>query len=245
MKQLQYIYQNNNAILNDAFDRLVAQLYIKKQKDNVKSVVICGTEPGVGTTTIAINLAISMSNSGWKTLLVDCDLRKADKNKRLSEESAKGLVDYFDGSSSVNEITIPTNYDSLKYIAGGAADVNSVSPFCSSKMKALVDELNENYDYIIFDMPSMTTALDASVVGCVVDGVIMVTSQQKGYTKKAIVDAKKQLDSAGANILGIIVNKVEHAEYRRAMKNYDYFRKQKYRTGKSVATKKAEKSINQ
>lgn len=232
MKQLKNIYQNNNGILNDAFDRLVAQIHIKKQKDDLKSFVICGTEPGVGTTTISINLAIAMAQAGWKTLLIDGDLRKASGDKRLNEESDAGLSEFLNSTEALEDVICATNYEHLSYISSGFGYVNVVSAFCSAHMKGLLTYLQDKYDYIIIDMPSLSTAVDAVIMSGSVSGVMLVTSQKNGQ-RKAIKDAKKQLERTNANVLGIIVNQVEDSEYRRAMKNYDYFKKHKYFTRES------------
>ena len=83
--QIKNIYKSDNSVLNDAYDRLAAQLFIKKQNSDLKVIAVSGTEPGVGSTSICINLAISMANAGWKTLLMDADLRKESRLKRLNE----------------------------------------------------------------------------------------------------------------------------------------------------------------
>ena len=233
MSQKKNIYKSDNTILNDAYDRLVAQLYIKKQNSDLKAITVSGTEPGVGSTSITINLAISMANAGWKTLLIDADLRKEGRVKRLNEDSA-GLAEYIDEDAKLEKVIIPTNHNDLFYMSSGTKEVNVVSALCSVRMKELMTKLRDEYDYIILDTPAMSSAPDAAVLSTVVDGVILVTSQQKGYTIKAVASAKKQLDEDGANILGIVVNRVEEAEYRRAMKNYDYFKKQKYKIKKSI-----------
>lgn len=240
MSQIKNIYKSDNTILNDAYDRLVAQLYIKKQNSNLKAIAVSGTEPGVGSTSICINLAISMADAGWKTLFIDADLRKESREKRLNEATA-GLAEYIDSEEKIENVAVATNHDNLFYLSSGSKDVNVVSALCSVRMKELMDNLREKYDYIILDTPAVSSAPDAAVLSTVVDGVILVTSQQKGYTVKAIASAKKQLDEDGANILGIVVNHVEAAEYRRAMKNYDYFKKHKYKVKKSENASEEEK----
>lgn len=231
--QIKNIYKSDNSILNDAYDRLVAQLYIKKQNTNLKVFTVSGTEPGVGSTSISINLAISLANAGWKTLLMDVDLRKESRVKRLNDANV-GLAEYIDEEVKLEKIIISTNHNGLFYMSSGSKDVNVVSALCSVRMKELMDKLREEYDYIIMDTPAMSSAPDAAILSTVVDGVILVTSQQKGYTIKAVAAAKKQLDEDGANILGIVVNRVEPVEYRRAMKNFDYFKKQKYKVKRDI-----------
>ncbi len=218
--------------MNDAYDRLAARLYIKKQQGELKAITVCGTEPGVGSTTICINLAISMAEAGWKTLLIDADLRKGIRVKRLNEETT-GLAEYIDLGKKLEDVVSKTNHQGLFYLSSGNVNVNAVSALCSVRMKELMAKLKEEYDYIILDAPAMSSAPDAAILSTVVDGILLVTSQKKGYTVKAIATAQKQLEEDGANILGIVVNDVDENEYRRAMKNYDYFKKHKYKTKNS------------
>lgn len=230
MKKLKTIYQSNDSVLNDSYDRMVAKIYIKKQKENLTSFAFCGTEPGVGTTTIAINVAIAMAQAGWKTLLIDCDFRKAAESKHLNAEVQTGLLDYMSGSAGVEDIICATNYDNLCYAGSGRADLSAVSALCSTRMREFLEKASRQYDFVIADMPSIASAVDGSIISTVVDTVVLVTSQQPGYHVKAIKEARKQLDSAGAKICGIVVNRVDPTEYRRVMKNFDYFGEKKYIT---------------
>ena len=70
------IYRSNNQTLNDAYDRIAAEIHIKKQKKDYKTFLVTGCESGVGSTTVVISLATSMALAGWKTALVDVDMRK-------------------------------------------------------------------------------------------------------------------------------------------------------------------------
>lgn len=221
------LYQIKSDVLNDAYDRVVAEIHIRKERDNLKTFMICGCEPGVGSTTIAINLAISMANSGWKTLLIDADMRKAVKDKRLNDDLETGLADYLTGKGNLKSVTMTTNNDNLSYIGSGYSDASIMGMFCSTNAKKFLEEVKAEYDYIIFDMPSLASAFDASVMAAQIDGTVLVTKQGTGKIKN-IKEAKNKMVNAGGNILGIIVNKVDAKEYRRAVKNFDYFKKQKY-----------------
>lgn len=70
------LYRNDNKVVIDAFDRLVVNVFMEKERHQHKSFLICGCDAGAGSTSIAVELAISLSVSGWKTILVDADLRK-------------------------------------------------------------------------------------------------------------------------------------------------------------------------
>ena len=111
MNKVKNIYQNTNTVMNDAFDRLAAEIYIKKQKDGYTSYAICGTEPGVGSTTTAISVAVAMAKAGWNVLLIDCDLRKRSAEKRLNEDALEGISDLLAGEIELKDIICKTNYD--------------------------------------------------------------------------------------------------------------------------------------
>ncbi len=234
MNKVKNIYQNNNSVLNDAFDKLAAEIYIKKQKEGLTSYEICGTEPGVGSTTTAISVAVSMAKAGWKVLLVDCDLRKRSSDKRLNEDSIEGIADLLDGTVKAKEIICKTNYDNLSFISSGNASVNAISAVCSVSVKELMNDIKSEYDFIIVDVPSIASSMDAAVVATIVDTVILVTSQEKGYRIKAVEEAEEKIKGVGAKISGIVVNHVESGEYKRVVKNYDYFKKHRYITKKST-----------
>ncbi|MCR5721527.1 MAG: CpsD/CapB family tyrosine-protein kinase [Lachnospiraceae bacterium] len=237
MSKVKNIYQNNNSVLTDAFDKLAAEIYIKKQKEGYKSFEICGTEPGVGSTTTAISVAVSMAKAGWKVLLVDCDLRKRASEKRLNDDEIDGIADMLDGSAKSSEIICKTNYDNLSYVSSGHASVNAISAVCSVSMKELMNDIKDQFDFIIVDVPSIASSMDAAVVATITDTVILVTSQEKGYRMKAIAEAEEKIKSVGAKISGIVVNHVEAGEYKRVVRNYDYFKKHKYITKKGNTDK--------
>lgn len=232
------IYRSKNQILNDAYDRIAAEIHIKKQQKGYKTFLVTGCESGVGSTTVVISLATSMALAGWKTVLVDVDMRKRESDKRLNEDVSKGLSDFLRSEAEYKEIVTKTNYDSLDYISSGNHSQNTVSLLCSSRMIELLNELKQNYDYIIIDIPAMTSAIDASVLATISDAVVMVAAQLK-TAKRTLKSAVHQLERVNANILGVVVNRVEEDEYRRVMKNYDYFRKRKYFKKRYAKKKKA------
>lgn len=227
MNKLLYLYLHNNQVLNDAFDRIAVELRLRKERDNYKTFLLSGCEPGVGTTSVAINLAISMALSGSKTILVDGDMRKISQYKRLHDESAIGLAEYLTIHAPMEEIICQTNYNKLNYVPCGITSKNSISILCSEKMDKLIKELEENYDCIIFDFPSTNAAVDANIIASKIDATILIASQ--GTTsKRQINEAKKKMKRSNANILGIIVNKVEQSEYKQEVENFDYFKDKKY-----------------
>lgn len=228
MRTVKNLYRTDDTIFNDAFDRTVAEIHIKKQQNGYKTFLITGSESGVGSTTVAINLATSMALAGWKTILVDADMRKKTDDKRLNDEVGSGITEYLQNTASLDEIICDTSYDNLSYIASSETDAEAVSLVCSAELNKLLDALKYSYDYIIVDMPSINTAVDASVVATAVDATVMVTSRMKS-DKSSLRKAYEQLNKVGANVIGVVVNNVATDEYKKVVANYDYYKNRKYK----------------
>ena len=221
------IYRNKDYKLNDAFDQAVMNIHIQREKKGYKSFAICGCEPGDGSTTVAINLAAGLAASGWKTVLVDGDMRKKSMFKRLNEDTTVGLSNYLNEQAEMDEIIYETTTEFLSYIPCGDLTNNPVRLLCSSKMDEVKKELMERYDFVIFDMPAMNAAMDANVMAVKADACILVVASGE-TSKKGLSAAVHTLQEEEANLLGVIINKTDMDEYKRYRKNYDYFKKERF-----------------
>ncbi len=226
MKKLD-IYRNDNYVLNDAFDQAVMNLHILKKQNGYKSFVICGCEAGDGTTTVAINLAASLASSGWKTVLIDGDMRKKNRYKRLNENVSEGLSDYLMDRVTLEQVICETTTENLSYIPCGELIDNPVRLLCSNKMNIARDELSNTYDFIIYDMPAINAAMDAKVIAVNVDATILV-SAIGDTSKRGLVEAANALTEVKANLIGTIVNKLDMEQYTEANADYDYFQNERY-----------------
>ena len=221
------LYQHHDGLMLDSFDDVILKLTQKHRNENIKSFLFCGTEPGVGTTTITYNLAISLAQGRNKTLLIDSDMRKLAKYKRLGESPLLGLSDYLSGRSTKGEIINKTNIESLDFISCGTSSGQSGKLLSSRNLDKLVASLSEDYSFILFDSPSLDAVHDAAVLSIFVDGIFLV-SELGRTTKTNIRKTIKILAEAEKKILGILINKVYKPEYRVYMKNYDYFHDKRY-----------------
>ncbi len=221
------IYKNDNYVLNDAFDQSVMNLHILKKQNGYKSFVVCGCETGDGTTTVAINLAAGLAGSGFKTVLIDGDMRKKNRYKRLNENAGVGLSDYLMNKASLEKVVYETTTENLYYIPCGELIDNPVRVLCSRKMTEAKDELSKSYDFIIYDMPAVNAAKDAKVLAVSVDATILVSAIRE-TSKKGLVDAANALTEVNANLIGTIINKIDMDQYVSYNKDYDYFKNEKY-----------------
>ena len=229
------IYRNDNYVLNDAFDQAVMNLHILKKQHGYKSFVICGCEAGDGATTVAINLAAALASSGWKTVLIDGDMRKKNRYKRLNGSSKFGLSDYLTGKVALQKVIVETTTENLSYIPCGELIENPVRLLVSDKMNEVRDELCNMFDFVIYDMPAVTAAMDAKVIAVNVDATILVSAMGE-TSKNGLVEAANALAEVKANVVGTIINKTDMDQYVLYHEDYDYFQNEKYvkKTGKKA-----------
>ncbi len=230
------IYQSESQIVRDAIDKVIVQVYRKKRESNHKSFLITGCSAGCGSTNTAINMAVALANSGWKTVLVDCDIRKGMEYKRLNQNITTGLSDYLMGR--VDEIIYSTNHKRLDYIPCGNNEESPVRLLCTKEMEKLDEKLKEEYEFVIYDFPSIEIVPDAGIMLPVIDDVILVAAVNE-TSKSQLDSAKLKVKSVEGKYMGTIVNKLEMAEYKHYVKDYDYFKKEKLKKKHNKNLKRA------
>lgn len=235
------IYRNSSQMVNDAIDRVVVEVYKKKRELGHKTFLLTGSSAGCGTTTNAINLSVALANSGWRTILVDCDIRKGMQYKRLNEKFKVGLSDYL--SNAEENCIFRTNYENMEYMPCGSFAESPVRLFCSQRMETLLANLKERYDFVILDFPSVNVVPDAEILIPFVDDVILIVALNE-TTRRQLDDAREKIQAD--KYMGIIANKVESVQYRHFLKDYDYFGEKKiegrYKAG--LKKKKTEHQVN-
>ncbi len=218
------LYENKNQVVNAAIDKIVVEIFSKRtQNKKAQSIVLTGCSPLVGTTSTSIGLGIAIATSMRKTLVIDCDVRKAIKYKKLNEQTSLGLANFLlMDDVSLDEIVYETNIDNLSYIPCGDYSENSTRILCSTKMEKLIELVKDQYDCIIFDFPSLTIVPDAQILFQSVDGIVLLAGI--GETrKKQIKEAKMKIAPFIDKYYGMIVNKIPLPTYRMNVRDYDYY----------------------
>jgi capsular exopolysaccharide synthesis family protein len=235
------LYKSKNATVSDAFNRLMAGLFLYKKNNGYRTFTVTGCERGVGSTSVAINLAITLAISGCKTVLVDMDMSKSSFHKRLSQAAQPGLTHYLEGIIPIESTICRTTHEKLDYIAFGQKPDNAVELLCSGRFDDFMSFIAAGYDYVIFDSPSINAAVDADFLALKTDAVILIAKHNK--TKLSIINnALRELEHVGANLIGIVLNNVNKEEYRKYLKDFKYH-ETKHRKAKGSAMPEAASRI--
>jgi protein-tyrosine kinase len=216
------IYDLSNEYVVNAYSGLIANILFTNEGNTYKSIAITSCNPLEGKTSTAINLAIYMAMSGTKVLLADTDFRKPLEAKRLGADEMTGLSDLLRAKASYDDVLNSTNVSNLSYISCGSKFSNPTGLLTTPIFRMFMKKVVEDFDIVLFDTPALSSVIDAALVASQTDGTIIVI--EHGVTKKeSLTRAKEQLEKANANILGVVINKVDKRVYKRHFQAFNYF----------------------
>ena len=180
---------------------------IQLSGDKLKVIALSSVRPGEGKSTTSTNIAWAFARAGYKTLLIDADIRNSVMSGVFkSTEKITGLTDYLSGSKDLSQGLCETNVENLYVIQSGAISPNPTALLQSEKFETMIETLRKYFDYIIVDTAPIGVVIDAAIVAQKCDASILVT--EAGVTKRREVDrAKQQLEQTGTPFLGVILNK--------------------------------------
>lgn len=199
--------KNPKSVVAEAFRTLRTNIQFSSLDNELKTIVVTSTQPGEGKSTVLVNLAVTMAQSGKKVVLLDCDLRKPTIHRKLGVPNKNGLTTLLSKEKSLQECLQLLNVPNLYIITSGPIPPNPAELLGSKRMKSLLQELKEHFDVILIDAPPVLAVTDSQILSTLTDGVLFVTSY--GTTEKdAVVRAKELIEKVGGKILGVVLNKM-------------------------------------
>jgi polysaccharide biosynthesis transport protein len=194
-----------NSELSEAFRALGTAVSIPSRP--VKTVLITSTQNGEGKTTTSLNLAQALAQRKVRVLLIDCDLRKGEVAKAIGIDHGKGLTEVLSGEVDVPEVLCALE-PNLWALLSGRLLVDPVALLASQEMVELLARVAARFDFVIIDSPPVLAVTDAAILAALVDGVLLVAAS--GTTEPGgLIRTRRILESSGARILGMAVNKLD------------------------------------
>ncbi len=170
-------------------------------------IAVTSPGPREGKSTTAINLALTLAQSGRRTILVDGDLRRSTIHRAFGLVQEPGLTDVLIGGVSASQGIRPEVAPALDVLPSGSTPPNPSELLGSSAMDALVAQLRRDYEYIVMDTPPTLPVTDAAVVATNADATILVV--KSGDTEETAAQrAMDQLRRVRARIAGAVLNAV-------------------------------------
>lgn len=207
------------------FGRLKEQKYAMKESlralktniqfcgDDIQTIVVTSAMPNEGKSTVTMDLARSLTESGKRVLLIDTDMRKSVYVGRLRAVASDGgeiygLSHFLSGQKRLEDVLYGTEISGLFMIFAGPSVPNPTEILEKNYFIELLKFAKEHFNYVLLDCAPIGAAIDAAVIAKHCDGAILVISQGMA-SSRMIQNVKKQLEVSGVRILGAVLNKVK------------------------------------
>lgn len=220
--------------LAENFRAIRTALYFSTAGQQSRVIQTTSPVPGDGKSTITANLAITIAQSNKSVLLMDADFRRPTQHKLFGLGNHVGLASVVAGEMEPDDAIQQTEVPHLSVMACGPRPHNPSELLTSPHFAELIESLRDQYEFILIDTPPVLAVTDPGIVSARVDGVIMALRIRKNGRPNAL-RARKVLQELDANMLGIIVNGIDHrtgsygyySSYRRGY-GYNYAYKYGY-----------------
>lgn len=212
---------NPNSHVSYAIQKFVINLEFVNLDRKYKVIQVTSTLASEGKTTLVGNLGYLLGQKGYKTLIVDLDLRKPKINRIFNHANVNGLNEYLIGKITKEELIVKSD-KGIDFIPTGVSTGSIHSILESDKLLELVETLKDDYDYIILDTPPMQVNADALLISRLADGVLYVVGNN--IVKKNIVkEGVNTLLRREVPILGVILTQVKLPRRQQHYYYYDWY----------------------
>lgn len=207
MKEVNIYRQELDYSANESYKSLRTNLLFCGEEKKVIAITSCTHNEGKST--VSINLAMSLADSGKKVLFIDADLRKSVlTGKTEVEGEIKGLSHLLSHQETIDNVIYSTNIPRFYIIYAGTVPPNPAELLGGNYFKKLLEAVRKIYDYVIIDTPPLGSVIDGAVIADACDGSILVI-ESGAISYRFAQEVKEQMERCNCPILGVILNKVD------------------------------------
>ncbi len=208
--------EHRNSGSAEAFRALRTSLLLSSPGAPPQVILVTSAMMQEGKSFTSLNLAVVLSQTGQKVLLVDSDMRRPAINKYLGLSTNRGLSACLAGTEdSAAMIMSLEEIPGLHVMPAGHMPPYPSEMLASEAMPQLVRGWREQFRYIVIDTPPVLAVTDAVVCARIADAVVLVARSEK-TGRQSLVRARDLLKKVRANIAGVVVNDLsfDSVEYR-------------------------------
>jgi Mrp family chromosome partitioning ATPase/uncharacterized protein involved in exopolysaccharide biosynthesis/cell division protein FtsN len=209
----------------EAYRTLRTRIQFTRLERGGKVLVVTSPTLQEGKTTTIVNLALTMAQSGQKTLLVGGNMRRPSLHRFFGIDREPGLSDILVGNArwrdcirtvadilmgrfEMEDIMAAPGLDNLHIIEAGPIPGNPSELLSTSAMSDFLRDVSAEYDIVLIDTPPVLPVTDAAIVAGQADGVLLV--YQAGKVGRLVLKrAKAHLESTRAKVWGVVLNDVQ------------------------------------
>ncbi|CAN5120950.1 tyrosine-protein kinase [soil metagenome] len=211
----------HNRVIQEQLRQVQAAAGLYHLDDNTRKILVTSGIAKEGKSVISSNLALNMSQSGKKVVLIDGDMKHPVISETFNLHEQAGLADYLQENCSAAFIVNNTSYENLFVIGAGTSRLNPTELLTNGRLQGLLEYLETEFDYIIIDSSPLNLIADGYIYTEYVDQTFMVI--RHGYTSKSFI---KNLDydtkMRSLKNLSIIFNGIKHRGFLKNDFGYGY-----------------------
>ncbi len=205
------------SVVSEAYRAVRTNLMFALPDHPPKVVLVTSSQAGEGKSATTINLAITLTLSGARVLVIDADLRKPTCHQLLRVPGDTGLSNVLAGQIGLDEAIqrsplCPISGDTsegagLFILPAGRVPPNPAELLGSQRMTTVLATAREQFDFVLIDSPPIIPVTDSIVLATKADGVLLVISGGE-WSRDVVLKALAQLDGVHSRVLGGLLNKV-------------------------------------
>ena len=192
----------------EAFRTIRSSIMFLQANSRLEVIQITSPNAGNGKTTVSSNLAVAFTQQRQSVLIIDADLRKPRVHKQfLVNGTDNGLSSILAGNLPFEDAIRTDLTSGVSIIPAGQIPPDPSELLGTEAFGRLLKQVREEFDIVIVDSPPLLPVPDSRIISTEVDGVILVADTRTS-TKRQLTDSEKFLNQAGANLIGIVLNRV-------------------------------------
>jgi succinoglycan biosynthesis transport protein ExoP len=205
--------------ISEAYRTLGTNIQYLASRSRLKVIMITSALGGDGKSTTASNLAVALAQAGKRAILISADLRRPRAHQFFNVRNDVGVSNVLSQAIPVSEVMKDPGVRNLRIVGAGPLPSDPAALLGSPRATELLESLRESADFVILDTPPVLAVADASILAPLVDGTVFVTDAHRS-SRSVLVQARDQLENAGANIIGAVYNNLDP----RSAASYPYYR---------------------
>lgn len=222
---MRYIVEEPNSVFAEAIRAVRLRIQREARARRMQVVMLTSAIDGEGKTTLAVNLALSYSMMGVRTLLIEGDMRNPEVTRSLCPNAKVGLFDVARGRASLQQTILIDKATTLSVLPSPISeDFETMSEFAYSEgMSIIMNELRRHFEMIIIDAPPLIPLVESRALGEHADGIVMTVGWDR-TPENLVGRAIDLLDPIKDRLLGAVLTCVD----LRKLRGYDYYQSSAY-----------------
>ena len=201
------ISKNGNSKLSESVRHLAARLQMEPQALDHKVIALTGPQSGQGATITVANLGYALAEQGRKVVIVDCNVREPKLHQLFNLPNEQGLTNILSKGVDIQQAVKQTDYENLSLLSTGPVTDSPLQAFDSASIRSLIQNLRDQFDYVLIDTPALTVA-DIAAITPLADELILV-ARRSHVRRETLKSAGEFLSRLNGKSIGLVVNEVE------------------------------------